>query len=29
LCPYFQCYPILVRTNKPIRQILHKTWQGG
>jgi hypothetical protein len=24
LHPYFQCYPILVRTNQPIRQILDK-----
>ena len=24
LRPYFQCYPVLVRTNQPIRQILHK-----
>jgi ribonuclease HI len=24
LRPYFQCYPITVRTNQPIRQVLHK-----
>jgi hypothetical protein len=29
LRPYFQCYPILVRTNQPIRQILHKPDLAG
>jgi hypothetical protein len=24
LRPYFQCHPITVRTNQPIRQVLHK-----
>ena len=29
LRPYFQCYPVLVRTNQPIRQILHKPDLAG
>jgi hypothetical protein len=29
LHPYFQCYPILVRTNQPKRQILHKPDVAG
>jgi hypothetical protein len=29
LRPYFQRYPILVRTNQPIRQILHKPDLAG
>jgi hypothetical protein len=29
LRPYFQCYPIFVRTNQPIRQILHKPDLAG
>jgi hypothetical protein len=29
LRPYFQCYPILVRTNQPIWQILHKPDLAG
>ena len=24
LCPYFQCHPVTVRTNQPIRKVLHK-----
>jgi hypothetical protein len=29
LRPYFQCHPIMVRTNQPIRQILHKPDLAG
>jgi hypothetical protein len=29
LRPYFQCHPITVRTNQPIRQILHKPNLAG
>ncbi|XP_061374215.1 uncharacterized protein LOC133316476 [Gastrolobium bilobum] len=29
LRPYFQCHPIIVRTNRPIRQILHKPDLAG
>ncbi|XP_061358153.1 uncharacterized protein LOC133302401 [Gastrolobium bilobum] len=29
LRPYFQCHPIIVRTNQPIRQVLHKPDLAG